>query len=81
MAVTVPPLADRVVERALLDVLDPVIDPLLLPWSFAYRCGLGARDALAALAEGRDAGLAWGPRADVRDCFEAIPQWEVTRRL
>jgi group II intron reverse transcriptase/maturase len=77
----VPPLADRVVERALLAVLDPVIDPLLLPWSYAYRRGLGVRDALAALAEARDEGLGWVARADVRDCFEAIPQWEVMRRL
>jgi CRISPR-associated protein Cas1 len=77
----VPPLADRVVERALLGVLDPVLDPLLLPWSFAYRRGLGVRDALAALAEARDEGMGWVARADVRDCFEAIPQWETMRRL
>jgi hypothetical protein len=28
----VPPLADRIVERALLRVLDPLVDPRLLPW-------------------------------------------------
>lgn len=39
----------------MLAELDPVID-LLLPWSFAYRRGLGVRDAIARLAEGRDAG-------------------------
>ena len=33
----VPCLEDRGVERALLAELDTVIDPLLLPWSFAYR--------------------------------------------
>ncbi len=32
----VPVLIDRIVERALLAELDAVIDPLLLPWSFAY---------------------------------------------
>jgi retron-type reverse transcriptase len=52
----VPSLADRIVERALLAELDAVIDPLLLPWSFAYRRGLGVRDALACLVEARDAG-------------------------
>jgi CRISPR-associated protein Cas1 len=30
----VPPLADRIVERALLRVLDPIVDPRLLPWTF-----------------------------------------------
>ncbi len=77
----VPPLADRIVERALLRVLDPVIDPLLLPWSFAYRRGLGVRDALAALTDARDSGMTWVARADIRDCFPSIPQWEVLRRL
>ena len=77
----IPPLADRVVERALLGVLDPVIDPKLLPWSFAYRRGLGARDAVAALTAARDAGSTWVARADVRDFFDAVPQWEVLRRL
>jgi len=77
----VPTVADRVVERALLDVLDPVVDPKLLPWSFAYRRGLGAKDAVAALTEARDAGATWVARADIDDCFDRIPQWEVMRRL
>lgn len=77
----VPSLADRIVERALLAELDVVIDPLLLPWSFAYRRGLGVRDALACLSEARDAGSLWVARADIDDCFERIPRWEVLRRL
>lgn len=77
----VPSLADRIVERALLQVVDAVIDPLLLPWSFAYRRGLGVRDALAALAEARDEGLPWVARADIDDCFDNIPQWKVMRRV
>jgi CRISP-associated protein Cas1 len=77
----VPSLADRIVERALLVELDAVIDPLLLPWSFAYRHGLGVRDALACLTECREAGAAWVARCDIDDCFERIPRWEVVRRL
>ncbi|HLI39919.1 MAG TPA: CRISPR-associated endonuclease Cas1 [Streptosporangiaceae bacterium] len=77
----VPSLADRIVERALLAELDPVIDPLLLPWSFAYRHGLGVRDALVCLTEARDEGAAWVARCDIDDCFEHIPRWEVIRRL
>jgi CRISPR-associated protein Cas1 len=52
----VPGVADRIAERALLAELDLLIEPLLLPRSFAYRHGLGVRDALACLAEARDAG-------------------------
>ena len=65
----------------MLAELDAVIDPLLLPWSFAYRRGLGVRDALACLVEARDAGAAWVARADVNDCFDRIPRWEVLRRV
>jgi hypothetical protein len=49
-------LIDRIVERALLAELDLVVDPLLLPWSFAYRRGLGVHDAVACLVEAREAG-------------------------
>src|SRR5580700_4141825 len=77
----VPCLSDRIVERALLAELDAVIDPLLLPWSFAYRHGLGVRDAVACLAEARDAGAAWVARCDIDDCFDHIPRWEVLRML
>lgn len=77
----VPGLVDRIVERALLAELDLVIDPLLLPWSFAYRRGLGVRDAIASLVEARDAGASWVVRADIDNCFGRIPRWEVLRRL
>lgn len=77
----VPVLIDRIVERALLIELDAIIDPLLLPWSFAYRHGLGVRDAVACLTEARDAGAAWVARCDIDDCFDRIPRWEVVRRL
>jgi retron-type reverse transcriptase len=77
----VPSLADRIVERALLAKLDAVIDPLLLPWSFAYRHGLGVRDAIAGLTEARDSSAGWVARCDIDDCLEHIPRWEVVRRL
>lgn len=77
----VPCLEDRIAERALLAELDAIIDPLLLPWSFAYRHGLGVRDAVACLVEAREAGATWVARADINDCFEHIPRWEVLRRL
>ncbi|WP_433678304.1 CRISPR-associated endonuclease Cas1 [Nocardia sp. CA-119907] len=78
---SVPRLEDRVVERALLAVIDPVIDPRLLPWSFAYRKGLGVKDAVAELVSARDSGMDWCARGDIVECFDRIPQWEVMRRV
>jgi retron-type reverse transcriptase len=39
----VPTVRDRVVERSILAVVTPLIDPWLGPFSYAYRPGLGAR--------------------------------------
>lgn len=49
------------------------IDPLLGPFSFAYRPGLGTRDCVRALAEARDEGTEWVLRADIDECFDSIP--------
>mgnify|MGYP003586761202 CR=1 FL=1 len=77
----VPPVEDRIVERSLLGVLDPVVDPELMPWSYGYRRGLGVDDAIRALIEARDAGHAWVMRADIEDCFDEIPRWPVLELL
>jgi CRISPR-associated protein Cas1 len=47
--------------------------PLLGPWTFAYRPGLGVADAVQALARLRQEGLGWVARTDVADCFASIP--------
>ena len=69
----VPSVRDRIVERAILAVLTPVIDPWLGPFSYAYRPGLGVADAVQAIAVLRDEGLRWVARADFHDCFGSIP--------
>jgi len=74
-------IIDRVVERSLLDVLDPLIDPTLSPFSFAYRRGLGVRDAIHALTDAREAGMTWVARCDIDDCFDNIGRWAVLQRL
>lgn len=65
---------DRIVERAILNILDTVVDRLLLPTSFGYRRGLGVDDAVCALISARDAGACWFLRADIERCFDSIPR-------
>lgn len=77
----VPSIEDRVVERAVLEVLDAEIDPLLLPWSFAYRRGLGVDDAIRELVAARDRGHQWVARCDIDDCFDSIPRFELLQQL
>ncbi|MFC4628006.1 hypothetical protein ACFO6V_07170 [Promicromonospora alba] len=63
--IAVPAVADRIVERALMEVIDEHIDAVLLPWSYAYRRGLSVEDALHDLARARDDGARWVVRASM----------------
>jgi CRISP-associated protein Cas1 len=77
----VPTVRDRVVERSILAVVTPLIDPWLGPSSYAYRPGLGVADAAQAIARLRDEGLCWVARADFDDCFGTVPVPQLRRML
>ena len=77
----IPPVRDRIVARAMLRELTPLVDPELGPASFAYRPGLGVVDAVQRLARLRDEGLGWVLRTDVDDCFPTVPIDRVERML
>ncbi|MDQ3152537.1 MAG: reverse transcriptase/maturase family protein, partial [Actinomycetota bacterium] len=68
----IPPVVDRIVERAVLSVLTPLLDPLLGPSSFAYRAGLGVVDAVQEVARLRDEGFTHVLRTDIDDYFPSI---------
>jgi CRISP-associated protein Cas1 len=76
----IPTVRDRVVERSILAVVTPLIDPWLGPFSYAYRPGLGVADAAQAIARLRDEGLSWVARTDLHDCFGTLPV-SVLRRM
>lgn len=69
----IPAVRDRVVERAVLDVVTPLVDPHLGLASYAYRPGLGVTDAVQAVVALREEGLTWVVRTDVDDCFPSVP--------
>jgi CRISP-associated protein Cas1 len=77
----VPAVRDRVVERSILAVLTPEIDPLLGPFSYAYRPGLGVTDAAQTIAALRDEGLTWAARTDFHDRFGSVPVHYLRRLL
>lgn len=72
---TIPDAADRVVERAVVQILQPVLDPLFLDTALGYRPGKGRLDALALVKHlARHKGLwAWIVE-DLRDAFDQVPQ-------
>jgi retron-type reverse transcriptase len=68
----IPPVGDRVVERAIASAISQQVDQRLSPWSFAFRPGRGVQDAVRALVAIRDDGATHVARFDIADAFGSI---------
>ncbi|MFY9263800.1 MAG: CRISPR-associated endonuclease Cas1 [Actinomycetaceae bacterium] len=77
----IPRITDRIVARAILDAVNPIVDPLLGPGSYAYRPGLGVSEAIREVAMWRDYGFRYVARTDIKDCFPTLPRDLAARRL
>lgn len=77
----VPSVRDRIVARAILAAVTPLVDPHLGPSAYAYRPGLGVADAIQAVAALRAEGLGTVARIDVRDCFPTLPKHVALKRF
>ena len=69
---SIPTVADRVLQRAVLNVVDGQFDRGFLACSYGYRRGRGLRQAVAAMLRYRDRGLTWVLDADIDDCFDSL---------
>lgn len=79
---SVPTFTDRVVERAIYQVLMPDLDPELYPSAFAYRVGIGVNDAVDEVAAARDRdGCRFVARFDFDDCFDTLDHTRLIREL
>jgi group II intron reverse transcriptase/maturase len=65
-------VTDRVLQRAVLRIVDDFIDKSFLDCSFGYRQGRGLRDAVARIIQLRDRGYRWVLDADIDDCFNQL---------
>ncbi|OWK41136.1 reverse transcriptase domain-containing protein [Fimbriiglobus ruber] len=77
---------DRVVQTAVKQVVEPVLEPVFLPGSFGFRPGrsvAGTLDAAVRGLSGRDGQprLLWAVPLDVADCFPTIDHEWVRRSL
>lgn len=68
----VPTVRDRVVQRALADLLQPVLEPYLSPAAFAFRPGKGALAAVKAVMNALEEGHRFVLKADIQRFFEHI---------
>ncbi len=65
-------VTDRVLQRAVLRVVDNFFDRSFLECSYGYRQGRGVRDAVQTIIHHRDTGLQWVLDADIDECFGSL---------
>ncbi|NWG07721.1 MAG: hypothetical protein HXY35_13670 [Chloroflexi bacterium] len=72
-------VTDRVLQRAVLRVVDDVFDRGFMECSYGYRPGRGVRDAVPAILAHRDAGRDWVLDADIDNCFPSLKHHLILR--
>jgi len=80
-ALDIPSVRDRIVERAIVEVVEPYTDPYISCAAVGFRAGLGVADAVQRIVQARDEGLLWVLRTDFNDCFPSIPQFQAAAAL
>jgi RNA-directed DNA polymerase len=70
----IPTVRDRVVQRAMLDVIEPILDHQFHERSFGFRRGRGAHDALRIVEQKLQEGYVYVVDADLKSYFDTIPK-------
>ena len=65
-------LKDRIVQRAVCDLISPIYEAKFLECSFAYRPNRGVPHAIAQVAAIRAEGYTWGVHADIENFFDRM---------
>ncbi len=71
-ALVVPTVRDRVLQRTVVDLLRPLIEPTLTDACVAFRKGSSATRAADQVGRWVEAGYAWALRADIEKFFDNI---------
>lgn len=74
----IPPLYDRVLQRAVQQVLTPAFEQLMYSQSHGYRPGRSRMTASEAIKKAWRDGYQWVYEGDVRDFFDSV-SWETLR--
>lgn len=77
----IPTVTDRVLQRAVTQILQPIYEPIFLECSFGYRPGRGLRDAVQQILDLRQQGLHWVLDADIDAFFDAVDHELLLRLL
>lgn len=70
----IPAVRDRVVQTALMHVIEPILDATFHERSYGFRHGRGCHDALRCVEELLEAGYVYVVDADLKSYFDSIPK-------
>jgi len=77
----IPTVRDRVVQGALLHVLEPIFEKDFAEHSYGFRPGRGCKDALRKVSRLLEAGHVWVVDADIKSYFDTIPHEMLMERI
>jgi len=77
----IPTVADRVVQAALKLVLEPIFEADFRPYSFGFRPGRRAQDAIADIHFFTSRTYEWVLEADIEACFDSIDHTALLTRV
>jgi RNA-directed DNA polymerase len=70
----IPTVRDRVVQKAIVNVIEPILDHHFHERSFGFRHGRGAHDALRIVEQKIEDGYVYVVDADLKGYFDTIPK-------
>lgn len=77
----IPTVRDRVVQSALLYVMEPIFEMGFAEHSYGFRPGRGARQAVERVEHLLETGYTWVVDADIKGYFDNIPQDKLLDRV
>jgi RNA-directed DNA polymerase len=77
----IPTVRDRVVQAALLHVLEPIFERDFAEQSYGFRANRGCKDALRRVEELLKCGHTWVVDADLKSYFDTIPHDSLIERV
>lgn len=77
----IPTVRDRMVQAALLHVMEPIFEREFAEQSYGFRPNRGCKDALRRVDELMKAGFTWVVDADLKSYFDTIPYGPMVKRI
>lgn len=77
----IPTVRDRIVQSAMLHILEPIFERDFAESSYGFRPGRSAQQAVAEVERNLKAGGTWVVDADLKGYFDSIPQDKLLARV